>query len=595
MQRLKAAVEGRDTVRDLQRRIQAEPKNPEIRLKLGRKYQERYDREHALPLFLEAASLDPKRDILTRTDDGALVSCRDMAEYQHARTFIVTWGTIEPKRMRDFISTHPTSPLLRDAWLDACRFMDLSDAGERALFTGMLDRFPHDPDILTRLGQEMSRSSAGQATDTLRKSGSAYAEGTVDWLQKSSPAPAAKALADLRILSGDWDGAEAAYGAGFIAGQARSWAKTLVEYAEFWWLRKKNEAGAMAALKTALALSPEDAGVRQAAARVYLMEPPRMDEALAAYGPGWLAAPERTQQEFYDYFSFWMDQRANRESALAALDMLMAKSPDSLHYRRSAASVLWKAGESDRTQALFGPAYIARYPDRLAHLFEYGMFWLARSSHTDTAKPALIKAVSDPIILYANKMRAANELGRTGHGKEAEAIYGPATLEAFAGNMIALKEYARFWTGRKTNPEAALKALEMIEKLPGLEWFDRNQAAALYLELGRKDKAEAIYGPDYLKAMEGDASKQVYYAQFWHYRRLNLFSAMEAAQSAVRTDPKLASGWAVLADLLQVDGKQDEALRAIEKAISLTGDDREKARYEQRRAEISAAGIKKAP
>ncbi|MCX6559041.1 MAG: hypothetical protein NTZ26_00875, partial [Candidatus Aminicenantes bacterium] len=104
---LQSAVDGRLTVRDLRRRIQAEPKNPEVRILLGRKHQERHQRDEALALFREAAALDPKGVLMTRTGDGAVVSCRELAEFETARTYTVTWGTMERDWMPKFIKSHP--------------------------------------------------------------------------------------------------------------------------------------------------------------------------------------------------------------------------------------------------------------------------------------------------------------------------------------------------------------------------------------------------------------------------------------------------------------------------------------------------------
>lgn len=593
MEQFRKTVEGRDTVRELKRRLKAEPKNPEVRIKLGRKHQERHQRDEALSLFREAANLDPNGTLRTRTDDGTSVSCRDMAEFQIARTYAVTWGTIEPERMKEYIRSHPASPLLREAYLQAGRFADLSDAEERSFYSEILDRIPHDPDVLARLGEELNRLGEKRESNPLFDAAIGYSEKTVETLQKASPSDAAKTLAEMISVKGDWTRAESAFGPDFVVGQTRVWARSLLDYADFWLLRKKNESDALAAVRLALAIRPDDAGVRQSAARVLLYDPPRMEEALATYGPAWLSASDRAPQDLYDYFSFWMGMKTNRESALAALDGLLAKVPDSLHFRRSAASVLWKSDEKDKTQAVFGPAYAASHSDRLSHLYEYGSFWLARGVNLDTAAPALIKAASEPVMSWSNKSQAVEILNKAGYSAEAEKIFSPSCLEYFAGDNIALGVYARFWAERKTNPQTVLRALAMMESLPRLTWGDRMRAAGIYLQMGRNDKAEAVYGPDYVKTILGDAKKLVYYAQFWFYRRKNLNSALEAAQMAVRTAPSQAAGWAALADLLQINGQIEDARKAIEKAVSLAGSEEEREQYNKRKLEIFGASEKR--
>jgi tetratricopeptide (TPR) repeat protein len=587
-------VEGRDTVRDLRGRLRTEPKSPEIRIKLGLKFQERRSRDEALALFREAASLDPRGTILTRTEEGASVSCRDMAEFQTARTFVVPSGaTIEPERIRDFIKSHPATPLLRQAYLEAARFMDLSDAAERAFFAGMLDRYPHDPDLLARLGQELNRLGERQAANPFFDRAIDYAARTAEALRAAAPAQAARTLAEMISVKGDWEKAESAFGPGFVSTQRRAWARSLLDYADFWMLRKKNMDDALAAVRLALSLRPDDAGIRQSAARIFLFDPPRSEEALAAYGPAWLAAEGHTPREIYDYFSFWMPLKANRESALSALDALLLQAPDDLNFRLSAASVLWKCGEEARAQDAFGPAYAASQSDRPAHLFEYGQFWIPRGANLDTAVPALVKAASVPLLPWMNKWRAAEMLNRAGRGAEAEKVFGPDCLEGFAGDGSALMQYAQYWADRKTSSETVLRALDMIAQLPRLEWYDRNRAAWVALKMGRNDKAEAFYGTVYLATIRSDAPKLVDYAGFWFLQRKNLASALEAAQTAVRIAPGRAEAWAVLADLLQNDGKSEDALQAIQKAVNLAKSEDERDRYARRKTEISGAGEKK--
>ncbi len=594
MEKLRDAATGRDTVKALQMRLQTEPGNPEVRIKLGRKYQERNDRNRALTLFLEAANLDPKGSVMTRTDDGALVSCRDMAEFQHARTYIITSGLIDSERVRKFIRSHPASPLLRDAYLEADRFLDLSDTGDRAFFGEILDRIPHDPGVLSRLEQTLTRLRDKITPNPVLDAVDSYAEKTMEWLQKSSPMAAAKTLADLRVLKGDSEQIESAYGPDIVAGQVHAWALSLLDYAEFWRIQKRNDADALAAVRLALILRPDEAGLHQAAARVYLLSPARMEEALASYGPTWLKAAERPADDLYDYFSFWMNRNANRDSALAVLDDVLARNPDSLYYRRAAATVLWRVGDKERTQDVFGPTYASSHPDRLSLLYEYGMFWLERKTNLDTAIPALVKAASDPGQYWMNRWRAAEALDGAGKAAEAESVFGPSSLENFAGDAMALNAYADFWTRRQTNPQTVLRAIEMIESLPRLEWSDRNRVASHYLKMGRKDKAEAVYGPAYMQTILSDAQELVFYARFWVYNHQNLFSAMDAARAAVRQAPAYAAGWAVLADLLQIEGKAAEALQAIDKAVSLAGGAEEREQYQRRRADIAGTAPKRA-
>jgi hypothetical protein len=96
-------VEGKDTAAALEGLHAREPGNPEPLLKLAGKYQERQDREKALALSQKALALDPKGTRMMRRENGEVVSFKEMAEYQYARTFMVTFGLMDHKHLRNFI------------------------------------------------------------------------------------------------------------------------------------------------------------------------------------------------------------------------------------------------------------------------------------------------------------------------------------------------------------------------------------------------------------------------------------------------------------------------------------------------------------
>jgi len=553
---------------------------------MGRKFQERQQREAALDLFREAAKLDPDGKILMKSDAGVQVSCRDMAEFQLARTYVATFGTIEPNRILSFIRTRPASPLLREAYLEVGRFLDLSDEEDRDYFREMLIRFPRDPEVLERLARMSQRVRSVRELHGEIEEAVSYGAETVRAIQDTSPGAAAKILADLNLQIENLSGAEKAYGPEFIAGQTKAWARTLIDYADYWMSRKKDSSDARLAARLALHLQPSDASIQQGAAKVFLSDPPLMEEALAAYGPSRMAALSGNQQNLFNYFSFWMGRKANRESALAALDLLLQNEPENLNFRMSAAGVLWRNGETEKAIAVFGPAYAASHSDRLAHLYEYGNFWVGKNANLDTAVPALVKACTEAALPMTSKWRAAELLAKSGKIQEVDKFFGPTTLTQTLDDDLGLSVYLQFWQDRGKDAEYILPALELMEKLPRLEWMDRVAIAQTYAKMKFYDRAEKIYGPEYLKTIAADGQKLIYYAQFWAPQNKNLFSAMEAARAAARIVPEKAAAWGVLADLLQLDGKKDEAKTAIAKAVNLAKSKSEKERFEKRKAEI---------
>jgi len=100
-----------------------------------------------------------------RRENGEVVSCGEMAEFQYARTFMVTFGSIEPRRFDEFIKKHPSSRLIKDAYLEMMsRAYYTEDEGED--FYGRLAAlFPHDPEIANRLAEQVSQYSRYVSTD----------------------------------------------------------------------------------------------------------------------------------------------------------------------------------------------------------------------------------------------------------------------------------------------------------------------------------------------------------------------------------------------------------------------------------------------
>ena len=590
--RLQAVVRGEDTVRELTRRLLAEPGNPEIRIKLGLKEQARNRREEALAFFREAAALDPDGTIMMTSDSGGRVSCKETADYQLVRTLMATSGVIEWRPLLEYIKTHAGGPYFRDACLTITRGLTLDESDDRVLLNLIIDGNPPDPAIAGVLARRRSTGFGGQVVKELSKKIRAYADASMKRLLEISPVAGAQNLAELNMNANDLAAAEKAYGPDFMAAQTKAWAKSLLDYADYWRSKTKDKIDVFPAVRLALQMQPDDLAVRAAAAKVYAYDPPRLEDAQSVYGPEPFLRLAVTTQDYYDYFSFWMANKSNRENALAALETVLHREPESLNFRSSAASALYRAGEKERALAVFGPAYADLHSERLSHLYEYGSFWVGRKENLESAVPALVKAVSDPAIPAINKWRAAQLLEKCGRLDEVERFFGPESLSAFRNDNFGLVYYYDFWKDKGKPPEFLLPAIELMEKKPGLDWLDRSSIAWAYAGLKLPARAEKVYGPEYAKTIQGEGEQFYYYALFWTRQKMNLASAMDAAQSAVRLIPDDAEAWACLADLLQLDGKKEEALKAMEKAIRLAKSKEESERFERRKAEISGVGKK---
>ena len=570
-----------------------EPRNPEPLIKLGLKYQEKQDRSKALEILDKAAALDPGGKIMMRRDNGEVVSCREMAEFQYARTFLVTFGMIDPRPLEEFVRKHPASVLVKDAYLEMTSRLYYTDEEGEDFYGRMAALFPHDPEIANRLAEQVDRySRSGNIEPNLSRS-IALSENALREVETLSLPQTVQNLARLQILKGNPDTAEEVYGKDFIAGQVKAWTENLMSYAEFWFGRRRNMEDAEASLTLALSLSPADPGFRRRAAALYLVPLAKTDKALAVYGPEFLKTIEPSVQNLYSYFSFWAGRKTNEESAFAALGDLLKLQPDSLYYRTSCASVLWRAGYKDRAWAVFGPDFVAGRHGDMNALYEYGVFWLRADSNLDQAVPALVKSLKTIPKGLGTQHSVAELLLKAGKLEETLAIYGPSYLSAIRDSASGLTMYAGFWIKEgKSNREGAFEALETAARITPLRIWDRMSIARSFIDAGKPGRGEEVFGAECLKTLT-DVEDLIRYASFWKFVNRNLFSALEAARRASQAAPENPKAWAELAEVHVANGNLKEALEAVEKACRLTNSKKDLEKYEALRRQIKAALEKK--
>jgi tetratricopeptide (TPR) repeat protein len=103
---------------------------------------------------------------------------------------------------------------------------------------------------------------------------------------------------------------------------------------------------------------------------------------------------------------------------------------------------------------------------------------------------------------------------------------------------------------------------------PGTDMGASN-AARIFVQADRMDRALAVYGPDYLKKNGDQAQPAMAYASFWSSQNTNLESALEAASKATAAMPESWSAWNILAQIDLKLKKYDGALKAAGKALEL--------------------------
>jgi tetratricopeptide (TPR) repeat protein len=94
-------------------------------------------------------------------------------------------------------------------------------------------------------------------------------------------------------------------------------------------------------------------------------------------------------------------------------------------------------------------------------------------------------------------------------------------------------------------------------------------AARIFIDADQKDRALAVFGPEFLKKNMDNGPILSGYASFWSGQSLNLESALTAAKKAVELTPDSYRGWTTLSQVAMKLKSYDVALPAAEKALAL--------------------------
>ncbi len=118
-------------------------------------------------------------------------------------------------------------------------------------------------------------------------------------------------------------------------------------------------------------------------------------------------------------------------------------------------------------------------------------------------------------------------------------------------------------------------------------------AARIFVQADRPDRALEVYGPAYLNKNLDKARAVSAYASFWAGQNNNLESALEAAKKAVELTPDAYNSWNILSQINLKLKKYDEALKAAEKAVENSPSEQLKNIFRKQIDQIKAAQEKK--
>jgi tetratricopeptide (TPR) repeat protein len=375
---------GEDTFRVLVARLSADPKNVPLMMQVARKYENRFVNDKALALYKEILALDPEGRAGTTDYSETVVPCADYADFR-----IATEDgnkAEDPAPFLAFAARRPASPLAREAYR-RCSYLFLTGRSKDEAFKFFEDglaKYPNDPLLTFYYLQRIVRDR-----DNLDR-GIALAREAGLYSSLSNMIP--RLAAQIRLLKGDADSAEAAYGPDYIDGLLSNTVSSLQSYAQFWAGQKKNMDSALRAVDLAMDLQPDNAYTAYSAANFYIRAnlPEKAD---AVYGPAYAEKHKDDAQALALYASFWSQQKKHPESVAAAEAAVRLK-PDDPDILQMAARALIAWDKKDQALAMYGPATVAKIGDDALGLNSYAWFWALQGTNLESALAAAQKSIA---------------------------------------------------------------------------------------------------------------------------------------------------------------------------------------------------------
>ncbi len=353
-------------------------------MRVARKHQSRFEADKALPLYKDILALDPDGRAGTTEYGGMAVPCVEYADFQIASSAGNTARDAAP--FLDFAARRPASALAREAYR-SCSFYFLSGKTKDEAFKFFEDglaKFPGDPLLtfyyLQRIAQERDNLDRGIA---LAREMGMYASLNDSLLRLG---------AQLQMLKGDTDSAEAAYGPDYVDGRLSSAVSALQGYAQFWAGQKKNMDSASRAMELAMGLQPDNVFAANSAADFYVRAglPERAEEF---YGPAYAEKHKDNAQALAVYAAFWARQKKLPES-LSAAEAAVRLKPDDLGILQMAAQAFVAGDKKDRALAVFGPSALPKIGDDAQRLNNYAWFWAQQGTNLESALLAVQRSIA---------------------------------------------------------------------------------------------------------------------------------------------------------------------------------------------------------
>ena len=261
----------------------------------------------------------------------------------------------------------------------------------------------------------------------------------------------------------------------------------------------------------------------------------------------------------------------------AAMKTFLAHNPASKLLKQAYAILAYPmAYQATKEEAAkFFQEYAGKFPDDPGVLDQ----WLALiNRNKDNPEKGTELAAKIESLTKTNPVRRYNkDIGEfywdSKDKDKADTAYGKSFMEGQASTLVYdLMDYANFWIQKDANKDSALAMAEMALRMKPDMIYIVQQVAAVYVKLGKMDKAMEIFGPAWLQKNGANADSLSGYAAFWANQGQNLDDALAAAKKAIELKPTQYYYWSTLGTVYLKLKNYDEALMAAQKAMDLADD-----------------------
>ena len=194
-------------------------------------------------------------------------------------------------------------------------------------------------------------------------------------------------------------------------------------------------------------------------------------------------------------------------------------------------------GDLLQAEAVYGKDFMeGQFTGYASAMATYASFWNQQKTNLENAEKMVLAAIGLAPESASYRQIAATLYLDQGKTDKAVETYGPAFIRNFKVDAYNLTNYARFWNQKKLNLESAVEALEKaVENAASAagttDRFAIQNAASLFYQLGKPERALQIFGPEFIKNRMDDPSVLSSYARFWASKKANLESALATASA----------------------------------------------------------------